>query len=165
MQINNSPPLTKFLCTKNCCFSFCCLIFACFYFINQFLFVLCFLCCKNVSRKNLNLSWLLQLLYYWHVPPSTPLWRIYFSPIFLFACFYFYLWESPFIIICENLFFSTRIFSYLWSYVRISSFLWEFFEPFPSVRISRYLWLSICEDLLEHLFVSLNLCENKQAYE
>ena len=78
------------------------------------------------------------------------------------------------IFICENLplWLSVRIFSFRQESFLIYDHLWEsllfcenFFEPLLSVRISRYLWLSICENLLEHLFVSLNLCENKQAYE
>ena len=94
------------------------------------------------------MPWYPHLLYYWRVPPSTCLWKVICTHLFLFMIIIcgglFFLWES---------FLFMRISSYLWSSVRIFSvyenlflfmiicknlfFLWELFW------ISSYLWSSV----------------------
>ena len=77
-------------------------------------------------------------------PPHPPNGKLFYSN-FLFACTYFYLWESLLIhdhlwesfLFCENLFLSMIICENLFFLVRI------FFEPFLSVRICSYLWSSM----------------------
>ena len=105
---------------KNCCLR--CLVLACFCFVSWFLLVMCF-CAREIflskkkKKKKNRQAWNcldnVIILYYWGVPLSIHLSRIYlYARIFIFD----HLWESLlfmriflnlflFMIICENLFF------------------------------------------------------------
>ena len=163
---------------------------------NWFLFTCAvFLCCKKFSWKNLKLLLVTSIsILLMCNPINSPYGEFIFHWFSLFACTYFYLWESLlihdhlwesflfwknvflsmiicenlfflwesfwslliceslflfmiicenlflFMIICENLFFFERMFSYLWSSVRISSFCENLFEAFLFVRVSSYSW-------------------------
>ena len=111
------------------------------------------------------MPWYTHLLYYWRIPPSTCLWKVICTHLFLFMIIIcsgsflfmgiFSVYENLFLfmIICGGSFLFMRISSYLWLSVRIFSvyenlflfmiiyknlfFLWE---PF---WISSYLWSSV----------------------
>ena len=111
------------------------------------------------------MPWYSHLLYYWHVPPSTYLWQVVCTHLFLFMIIcggLFFLWES---------FLFMRISSYLWSSVGGGLFfyenlflfmitcenlfcLWEsliynhLWKSFPFIRIflNLFLFMIICEN-------------------
>ena len=95
-----------------------CLVFACFYFVNKFLRILCFLCCKKFSEKCefvMRVSFTILLL----CSPLNSTMESYFLlnllPIFFHDFFYLhapiFICENFFLfmLICENLFLSMII--------------------------------------------------------
>ena len=108
--------LEVYVCMKNCCL--CCLVLAYFCFVCWFLLVTCFCAHETFSSKKKNKqAWNcldnLNILYYWGVPLSSHLLRIYLHAL-IFICdhlreslLFMRIFLKPFLfmIICENLFF------------------------------------------------------------
>ena len=116
---------------KNCCLYY--LVLAYFSFVSWFSLVTCFCAREIFSSKKGKQAWNcldnLILLYYWRVPPSTSLLRIYLRTL-IFICDH--LWESllfmKIFFIRENLFFFIRTLFESFLSVRTSSFYENLFH-------------------------------------
>ena len=103
----------------------------------------------NPSMENYFLPNLLSIL----LPVLSPAFTYshLYAPIFICHNF-FYLNALVLIFIYDHLRKSFLVYDHLWESIRTFSHLWE------SILIHD-------QNLLEHLFAFLNLCENKQRYE
>ena len=124
-----------------------------------------FVCEESFCKKNNKQAWncpdTLNSLYYWRVPLSTHLWRIYFYTL-IFICNH--LWESllfmriflKYFLLWESLFIYDHLFESL-LFMRILlnfSYLWKFlFSP-------ESFWIFTCENLFFFMTICLNLTFN-----
>ena len=134
-----------------------------FILLNSF-WLLCVFCVAEMFLKKLEFVLIASITILLTCAPIKHLFKnlfsTKFSTNFFTALTYFYL--CLLISICENLFLSLNIFSFLWESLLISENL------FFSVRISSYLWEPVlfCENLwepflfCENLWESFLFCEN-----
>ena len=142
-KINSFHPLRSFCARKTRCLCcFCALIFVLlvgFCLISVFVHSRCFR--KKKNKQTWNCLDNIISLYYWRVPLSTHLWRIYLH-ILIFICENLF----SFMITCENLFVSVCV------CVIITE---NPLKPFLLVKTSFYL----CS-FVKNLFLFMLICEN-----